>query len=692
MRKSFAALLFAGALTSLVACNDDLANNAGNNEAISQATGYVAFSIRTDLSTRAEFGEEEGDVTVTNPADRDEVFNPGTADEYALASNAKAHWAIFFDKQQNFFGASNLEGYTVEDSNYPGHPEHDNGYPEQVIAKYAKAAESTSELDYPSYALVLLNIDPTKAAQINAQLGGKSVNDALKMIAAPVTADEKASTEKVGQYEFDGQTYFTMTNSAFYNAAGAPQLVTTLGIDKVYETPQEAYQHRSTVYVERIVAKHSLTFENGQESGTGYIINPAVTNKENYFQIAYVADYDGKNFVPQATDWTVYIGAWGMNGVEPNTFLFKNLYPAAQLATPYAGWTMEQTPDFFADWNFEGLHRSYWAVDQHYLDNGLFGFNSIYNGGEVRDQYSYPNQYRNPLSFIDNPNDIFGADQNGEDRENGKTARTSLNYISYNNLLKYGNSGHRYTLENTFADQEGHKEYAPLRYGTHVILTAKVLFDGETAESAATKRSAYGYFFGNDNSYIRYAYKQMCHDALYDNAEMLYDGQPIDVAHAEDYFELVPAYSIHGDGKQIIQFKGDVSKLSYMQNDENHTFANAEAIQKEIYEHVEPVKYYTDGMMYYAVPVQHRMGHSNDPNFPVVKLGKGETYKYDLGQFGVVRNHWYVFNVTGVGNLGIPVQDPDQPIIPDPEIDYYLSFDVVIIPWHKINNDNVTLQ
>ena len=62
-----------------------------------------------------------------------------------------------------------------------------------------------------------------------------------------------------------------------------------------------------------------------------------------------------------------------------------------------------------------------------------------------------------------------------------------------------------------------------------------------------------------------------------------------------------------------------------------------------------------------------------------------------MGDFGVVRNHWYRLNVRTIANVGIPVDDPDQPIIPDPEDDYYVAFEIVVLPWHIIDMGEIDL-
>ena len=83
--------------------------------------------------------------------------------------------------------------------------------------------------------------------------------------------------------------------------------------------------------------------------------------------------------------------------------------------------------------------------------------------------------------------------------------------------------------------------------------------------------------------------------------------------------------------------------------------------------------------MYYYIPIKHMSSDDIVDN----------EYEYNVGRYGVVRNHWYKLNINAIKNPGIPVDDPNQPIIPndDPDQDYYAAFEIVILPWHVITND-----
>lgn len=91
---------------------------------------------------------------------------------------------------------------------------------------------------------------------------------------------------------------------------------------------------------------------------------------------------------------------------------------------------------------------------------------------------------------------------------------------------------------------------------------------------------------------------------------------------------------------------------------------------------LEPAKVWKDGMTYYYADVKH--------------LGKADSD----GEFGIVRNHSYKVNVTGVKGWGTPVYDPNQnvekPVKPTDK-ETYIAAKINILSWRVVSN-NVTLD
>lgn len=83
-----------------------------------------------------------------------------------------------------------------------------------------------------------------------------------------------------------------------------------------------------------------------------------------------------------------------------------------------------------------------------------------------------------------------------------------------------------------------------------------------------------------------------------------------------------------------------------------------------------------DGRAYYYVSIKH-LGSKD-------ALGKST-----LGEYGIVRNHFYKITLTGIKGFGTPVYDPDQvvePVVPTYE-DTYLAARVQVLQWRVVNQN-----
>ena len=91
---------------------------------------------------------------------------------------------------------------------------------------------------------------------------------------------------------------------------------------------------------------------------------------------------------------------------------------------------------------------------------------------------------------------------------------------------------------------------------------------------------------------------------------------------------------------------------------------------------IAPAQVYNDGMTYYTVDVRHLA--TKDP-------GKA-------GEFGVVRNHSYQINITGIEGFGTPIYNMEQEIVsPEDPADHesYIASEVKILAWRLVNQDAV---
>lgn len=181
---------------------------------------------------------------------------------------------------------------------------------------------------------------------------------------------------------------------------------------------------------------------------------------------------------------------------------------------------------------------------------------------------------------------------------------------------------------------------------------------------------------------------------------------------ATDVFGIAPAYIAKGDGKVTIALLGDdengfaygvdeLVNLYYLNEykptdelngqpvlDDEHfmTQFHRNEVISLIYHMTNVADCFKMGCMYYAIPIQHYIAAGEDKNY------EAKYTNINTGDYGIVRNHWYKFTINAIAKPGIPVHDPDQPIIPNyDEEDRYIGLQVVIIPWHVVNNGGITL-
>jgi len=85
---------------------------------------------------------------------------------------------------------------------------------------------------------------------------------------------------------------------------------------------------------------------------------------------------------------------------------------------------------------------------------------------------------------------------------------------------------------------------------------------------------------------------------------------------------------------------------------------------------VEPANMYRDGMMYYAIPIEH-YGKATDTSANPLE-----------GNYGVVRNNFYKVSIGTIKSLGHGIDDVDEPIVPgDRKKPYYIAAKINILSW-----------
>lgn len=550
----------------------------------------------------------------------------------------------------------------------------------------------------------------------------------------------------------DITNYCTMSNSVFgktndINGIGEEFCFNPLKGENFFATEEEAKNADPdkivVVHVERMAAKVEVTYASTMKKYNGNEFSDDISADDLTgvtYPIILSADKEDSvlNQGNHKVKWAALMWGWSLNGENMQEYTFKNLDDTkttlyadkapAEEDKHFDNAKKEITQSYFDWWNDVPRYRSYWAVD------------AAYRNPEV-----YPTQYRKAVDWV-------GSTRPYEDVNKFDQEKCPLYYYSYQdirmrisgyqrtgasfeerkplgNLL--GSRKYRYCLENTLGQPllEGNNYQAA---STHAIFIAQLLFDDEinkvydqikdvgdnfidketsqkVVDLVADKYYSNGYFYSDS------AYRQECYNKLYKTLtsgekiikDVFGDGGNIEIpilstdnddaitingknlksdSFEKDetiraLFDLTEAEVVNGDGEQMFALADDGYTLT-LKHKEGGKTTNISAAQFKslVYNAIGVAYHYANGRMYYYVPIRHLNNNDHTPG------------NYKVGDFGVVRNHWYKLEVGELVKPGIPVSDPTQPIIPnvDPE-DRYIGVNIHIVPWHIINQD-ITLQ
>lgn len=543
--------------------------------------------------------------------------------------------------------------------------------------------------------------------------------------------------------------YCTMSNSVYVEqndkeSIGEEFCFNPLKEQNFFATEEEAKNAKEgqilIVHVERMAAKVEVTYASKMMKYNGTDFKDPIS-ADNPTGVAYpiILSAGEKDSVlnqgNHKVKWAALMWGWSLNGENMQEYTFKNLDDTKN--TTYDGEfnheytehfdkaTKKITASYFDWWNDGPRYRSYWAVDAAYRNPNI-----------------YPTQYRNAK-------DALASTRPYEDVDKKVQEKCPLYYYSYQdirmrisgyqrtgtswaqrtqlgNLL--GSRKYRYCLENTLGQPllEGNNYQGA---STHAIFIAQLLFNDEIqkvyeqikdisddfidqATSLGVVNGVSDKYYSNGYFYNDSTYRQECYNKLYktltsgektikdvfgggsnieipilstDENAITIEGKILKSDSFEkdktirDLFKLIKAEVVNGDGEQMFALAHDSYTLKLKSKNGGETTINADQFKSLVYSAIGVAYHYMNGRMYYYVPIRH-LNNDHTPG------------NYKVGDFGVVRNHWYKLEVAELVKPGIPVSDPTQPIIPnvDPE-DRYIGVNIHIIPWHVINQD-ITLQ
>ncbi|MCH5221502.1 MAG: Mfa1 fimbrilin C-terminal domain-containing protein [Muribaculaceae bacterium] len=676
--------LLAVSSLGLWSCTQDLDDptTTDPNTSISGTAGYLGFQLEdAEASSRSTHKEYDDDY------ERFEWFNKGTANERAIIDNSESNRVLFFNSDYSYYGSGKLSRPEI------------TGLKSNIYV-----AQKPLEVEgLPAYALVVLNADPERMDVLDTDLYAAGTS-AVKTVLNYINEVDTDNPESLAMY--DG--HFTMSSTAYRGEeVDTISVLTPLNPagPVFYETVEEAVmpENLTTFYVERLLSKFTLIIKDGNRrfnTTDAIIINGP--NKLKIRQEYAPADGLAKDIM---SDWKINLVNWGINGLEKNTYLVKTL-----VENPVAfPWDLKE--NFYIGWNSPTLYRSYWALDENY-STGI-----------------YPDQYRQALDvegvLAATTNNIYTADYSAT--EGLAKGDYTLIYKPYNAYTD--RTENKYSLENTFdvsvMNDQDIASQPWLRCGTHIILTAQFIVNEIDKDVDLTNVDATGFISGVADKYfsngLYWSEKALKEQAIatlmtniyynkkgdqiadvvnggfveyinsdehvLDDVAPVADGEGNALTHeelavnADKYFEFGPAFIKGGDGWVSLKKKDDVTlKARYINKDTGEItlgeITDAQLVSY-IYRFTNLAKHYKEGRMYYALPIRHNLESESFESNPVTTVVTGD--------YGVVRNTWYRLTINSIQRPGTPVDDPDQPIIPNPEPDdKSLGVEVEILPWRTV--------
>ena len=668
-------LLLAAAAMSLSACSVETPDEIAPDETVS-GMRYLSLRVSTSDSDNLEAIEH-----AANPD-----YMDGSEFEHAVDFTGRSeNVIIFLDADWKYGGYSRLEfdRYSAQGD--------DGAYPNEAAYIGFLQPSSTNEIYHlPEYGMIVLNAyNITEALDELEKKPSASIKEVLALV------DRAAETHIPGR----SGNYFTLTSAAYLvkeTQTWKHAVVFKIDKSKVFDTRMQAViSPAATAIVERMSAKFSLSLP-GAVSGKGLHFRP----DGGRAQIIVCNYVDGQpNYNNHA--WTCSVTAWGINKYEPESYYFRNIVGTS---TDVASYPYDYGEDinstgrpFFNGWNNAIHHRSFWAVDPHYSD-GI-----------------YPEQYR---PAVDNPLlEHFG-----------QKGKPSLAYLSYNDLstdfdaLETDGCVTRYSPENTFPDTRLSGHWQHDLAGCEVVIGAQIHVAGvnETRADYDLYRNRIGVFYPSTTDFAMYfistintqlASQSTMTYRYYDWSDpannstdidmrsfsvnksgykIYYGNQPLTAeVMAALTKQTIPATIENGDGKVIPWVDGmyigrrDIDPKTYEEiGDIQRLNIGINDFKSLIYDWIGPFDHFNKGRMVYAVPIRYKASEEQV---------SANTYRPTVGDYGVVRNAWYRIVVDAINSLGLPVDNPNQPIIPyEASLENSLLVEINVLGWHGFSTD-VTL-
>ena len=671
-------LIAALAGVALVGCNKE--GGADVNDGKDTNNFYATFNIVAPASSSDTKADDDG-------------FAFGTAEEAAVQNIRFIFYRngskVAISATDNFTLSGYTVGHVTGNTNDPESPfAWTDGTAGGSVEKIAQAKVILrSNGARPNEVLVFMNMDATDFTPIAEK---NTLAEALE------ETNDISATGTKHHNEFyttiNGTNYFVMSNSAFFEGGTTEKRAYDIPSNAIKDSPQEAVDNDAiTLYIERLAAKVEVNLS---------AVKDGVTFPTTGDGALVTSTGEKITVTPLAED------SWSLNAVQRKTYWTKNIgYDVTALGLT------------------NGEHRTYWAVDPNYnvmsSDYDHIFPNSAYQHNDIMQDWEI--YYYNTNEILSHSDKKIDGDPTSEATT---AALTSVSLAdkgttNFNKTADYYEK--QYALENTVGTEVANYR----RTATHVIVLAQatvgdtkkqvdlyrynnnIYEEAEWKEAILTHVKATCDFYTSTDGIVFTPISVNDFEIKKAVEKELAAGENVRIVKCDRrnsdgrvslfltsaargktwYYNIAPIPTAKIDsGTGVVTFADATEAATYVKeitesfDDASGTLPNlnnklADAVSGII----EATNAYSTGLLYYCAPIEHLVAKSGtDPK---------------VGNYGVVRNHWYSITVSDIKGLGTGIYDCSEPIVPgDKTPDYYLAAKININAWHKVKQSLVLVD
>ena len=711
--------------------SDDFVSKDESNSTFYYLTIQLQLNDNS-LSTRA---------TETNGDD----LEYGEHDEHMIGKDNNIIILFKKDKEgvEKLFGVFDLTSLTGHEHNTEdGRPNEedpgtnkDNNVNENIeaIHRYSTKFPADGEAFLPTSCLVVLNCSEAIHEKLKAfNIGNTPVDEILRVIWDK--DDAKDNPRDIGFADTEHK-YFTMTNSIYFDNN---EKQAEVAIPKDFIAKSLMAAKPVTIRVERMVSKFSFELPNKE--------NPNIfqlSQKRDMIIFGGSFNDDGSPKL-LARNWRIVLTGWNMNALETQSNLFKNIDNTDYFEgySDQGDWNhpanyrshWSQDPHYFIEdypWQYRKAidyklvsyeNKVKDEKDENYLRN--YSFNALGLGGSESGPESGPENsfQKTPIYIPENTYDASSVNGQLDSRDDLLAGTHLLVGAEFQIKLEETDleQGKEYidkyfvkhkeekedviwaTPKHLFRDRNGfyylserecvaslvHDFNQLLNSQGFMVFTHYWFWNIENAENevmiAKTEGEYSLYYKDNNGKWDKLTAKKILEEGQeFDDEELMPiatlrggDGKRlpwIDKLLEADRLAIGKEVPSDGGAPSLVIYYPKENDYGTLIPDEEKEFKETKSeknfIKSMLYEWLGSIDHFNEGKMYYS--------HGVVDNPPIID---GKKLRY-----GAVRNNWYQFQLRDVTSFGTPVDDLDQPIVPERNgLKDQINFTIRILGWHDV--------